>query len=68
MDLSTKPTKVYLKNEEKKAKTTCYSKLLHNYKTDSKRTWRVMKGITGKQNQIFSPHKIKVDKTNIQNQ
>ena len=41
----------------KKAKKAYYSKLLHKYKTDSKRTWQVMKEITGKQkqNQIFSP-------------
>ena len=62
MNLSRKPTKVYLKNQEKKAETTCYSKLLRNYKTDSKRTWQVMKEITGKQNQIFSPTKLKLTK------
>ena len=33
----------------KKAKIAYHSKLLHKYKTDSKRTWQVMKEITGKQ-------------------
>ena len=48
----------------KKAKITYYSKLLHKYKTDSKRTWQVMKKITGKkkQNQIFSPKKLNLMK------
>ena len=33
----------------KKTEISCYSKLLHKYKTDSNRTWQVMKEITGKQ-------------------
>ena len=52
----------------KKAKITYYSKLLHRYKTDSKRTWQVMKEITGKQKAKSNlPQEIKVDKTIIQN-
>ena len=53
----------------KKAKITYYSKLLHKYKTDSKRTWQVMKEITGKQKTKSNllPQEIKVDKTIIQN-
>ena len=53
----------------KKAKITYYSKLLHKYKTDSKRTWQVMKEITGKQKAKpnLLPQEIKVDKTIIQN-
>ena len=49
----------------KKAKIAYYLKLLHKYKTDSKRTWQVMKKITGKKkkkNQIFSPEKLKLAK------
>ena len=46
MNLNTKPTKVYSKREEKKSKITCYSKLLHKYRTVSKWTWQVMKEIT----------------------
>ena len=45
-----------------------YSKFLHKYKTDSKRTWQVMKEITGKQktkSNLF-PREIKVNKTIIQ--
>ena len=41
--------KSLFKELRKKAKMTYYSKLLHKYKTDSKRTWQVMKEITGKQ-------------------
>ena len=41
MNLSKKPTKVYSKNSEKKAKTTIRN--LHQFKTDSKRTWQVAK-------------------------
>ena len=38
------------------------------YKTDSKRTWQVMKEITGKQKTKSNlPREIKVDKTIIQN-
>ena len=33
----------------KKAKITYYSKFLHKYKTDSKRTWQIIKEITGRQ-------------------
>ena len=53
----------------KKAKITYYSKLLHKYKTDSKRTWQVMKEITGQQKTKSNllPQEIKVDKTIIQN-
>ena len=57
-----KTYKSLFEKPRKKAKTTCYSKLLRNYKTDSKRTWQVMKEITGKQNQIFSPTKLKLTK------
>ena len=49
MNLSTKTTKVYSKKLRKKAKIVYYLKLLHKLKTDSKRTWQVMKEITGKQ-------------------
>ena len=53
----------------KKAKIFYYSKLLHKYKTDSKRTWHVMKEITGKQKTKSNllPLEIKVDQTIIQN-
>ena len=53
----------------KKAKITYYSKLLHQYKTDSKRTWQVMKEISGKQETKpnLLPLEIKVNKTIIQN-
>ena len=53
----------------KKAKKTYYSKLLHKYKTDSKRTWQVMKEITRIQKTKFNilSQQIKVDKTIIQN-
>ena len=46
-----------------------YSKLLHKYKTDSKRTWQVMKEITGKQKtkSNLPPQETKVDKNIIQN-
>ena len=52
----------------KKAKIAYYSKLLHKYKTDSKRTWQVMKEITGKQKTKSNllPQEIKVNKTIIQ--
>ena len=68
MNLSTKPTKVYLK-ARKKSKITFYSKLLHKYKTDYKRTWKVTKEITGKQKTKSNllPQEIKADRTNIQN-
>ena len=51
----------------KKAKIAHYSKLLHKYKTDSKRTWQVMKEITGKQKTKSNllPREIKVNKTII---
>ena len=48
---------------------TYYSKLLHNYKTDSKRTWQVLKKITGKQktkSNLF-PRELKVDKIIMRN-
>ena len=53
---------------KKKAKTAYYSKLLHNYRTDSKRMWQVMKEITGEQKTKSNllPREIKVDKTIIQ--
>ena len=43
--------------------------MLHKYKTDSKRTWPVMKEITGKQKTKSNllPQETKVDKTNKQN-
>ena len=43
--------------------------MLHKYKTDSKRTWQVMKEITGKQKTKSNllPQEIKVYKTIIQN-
>ena len=52
----------------KKAKIAYYSKLLHKYKTDSKRTWQVMKEITGKQKtkSDLLPREIKVNKSIIQ--
>ena len=68
MNLRTKPTNCYSKNLEK-AKMTYYSKLLHNYKTDSKRTWQVLKKITGKQktkSNLF-PRELKVDKIIMRN-
>ena len=42
--------------------------MLHKYKTDSKRTWQVMKEITGKQKtkSTLLPREIKVNKTIIQ--
>ena len=60
--------KSLFKELRKKAKMTYYSKLLHKYKTDSKRTWQVMKEITGKQKAKSNllPREIKVDKTIIQ--
>ena len=52
----------------KKAKIAYYLKLLHKYKTDSKRTWQVMKEITGKQKtkSKLLPREIKLNKTIIQ--
>ena len=43
--------------------------MLHKYKTDSKRTWQVMKEITGKQKAKSNLllQEIKADKTIIQN-
>ena len=43
--------------------------MFHKYKTDSKRTWQVMKEITGKQKTKSNllAQEIKVDKTIIQN-
>ena len=53
----------------KKAKIIYYSKLLHKYKTDSKRTWQVMKDLTGKRKTKSNllPREIKVDETITQN-
>ena len=53
----------------KKTKRRYYSKLLHKYETDSKRTWQVVKEIPGKQKtkSHLLPQEIKVDKTIIQN-
>ena len=61
--------KSLFKRLRKKAKITYYSKLLHKYKTDSKRTWQVMKEITGKQKTKSNllPQEIKVDESIIQN-
>ena len=44
--------------------------MLHKYGADSKRTWQVMKNITGRQKTKSSliPHEIEVNKTIIQNQ
>ena len=69
MNLSTKPTKVYSKREEKKSKITYYSKLLHKYRTASKWTWQVMKEITRiqKTKSNLLPQEIIVDKSIIQN-
>ena len=49
----------------KKAKIVYYSKLLVKHKSDSKRTWQVMKEITGKQKTKSNllPREIKVHKT-----
>ena len=52
--------KSLFKKLRRKAKITYFSKLFHKYKTDSKRTWQVMKEI------IFSPEKLKSNKTIIQ--
>ena len=43
--------------------------MLHKYKTDSKRTWQVMKKTTGKRKTKSNllPQEIKVDATIIQN-
>ena len=49
MNLSTKPIKSLSEKLRKKAKITYYSNLFDKYKTDSKRTRKVMKEITGKQ-------------------
>ena len=38
-----------IQKTKKKAKATYNSQLLRKYKTHSKRTWQVMKEITGKQ-------------------
>ena len=37
--------------------------LSYKYKIDSKRTWKITKEITGKQNQISSPNKLKLIKS-----
>ena len=52
----------------KKAKIAYYSKLLHKYKTGSKRTWQVIKEIISKQKTKSNllPREIKVNKTIIQ--
>ena len=59
MNLSTKPTKAYPKNY--------YSKFLREYKTNSQRTWQVMKEVTGKQKTNLNLQENKVDKSIIQN-
>ena len=58
-----------IRKTKKKAKITYYSKLLHKYKTDSNRTWQVMKEIIGKQKTKSNliPQEIKADRTIIQN-
>ena len=66
-ELKYKTYKLLFKKLRKKAKITYYSKLLRKYKTDSKRTWQVMKEITGKKKSNLLPQEIKVDKTIIQN-
>ena len=62
--------KTYKSLSEELRKINHYSKLLHQYGADSKRTWQVMKNITGKQKTKSSliPHEIEVNKTIIQNQ
>ena len=61
--------KSLFKKLRKKAKITYYSKLLHKYEIDSKRTWQIMEEVTGKQKTKpnLLPREIKVDKTIIQN-
>ena len=56
-----------IRKTKKKAKITYYSKLLHKYKTDSNRTWQVMKEIIGKQKTKSNliPQEIKADRTII---
>ena len=68
MNLSTVTIKSLFEKLRKKAKKAYYSKLLHKYKTDPKRTWQVMKEITSKQktNTNLLPHEIKVNKNIIQ--
>ena len=39
--------KSLFKKQRKKDERANFSKLVHKYKTDSKRTWQVMKDITG---------------------
>ena len=57
-----------IRKAKQKTKITYYSELLHKYETDSKRTWQVMKEITGKQNKInLLPQENKLDKTIIKN-
>ena len=53
----------------KKAKINCYSKMLHKYKTDSKRICKLIKGIAGKQKtkSDLLLQDIRVDNTIIQN-
>ena len=62
--------KTYKSLFEELRKINHYSKLLHKYGADSKRTWQVMKNITGRQKTKSSliPHEIEVNKTIIQNQ
>ena len=62
--------KTYKSLFEELRKINHYSKLLHQYGADSKRTWQIMKNITGQQKTKSSliPHEIEVNKTIIQNQ
>ena len=62
--------KTYKSLFEELRKINHYSKLLHKYGADSRRTWQVMKNITGKQKTKSSliPYEIAVNKTIIQNQ
>ena len=65
-----KTYKNLFKKLRKRAYITHYLKLLYKYKTDSKRTWQVMKELTGKQKTIpnLLPREIKVDqKSTIHN-
>ena len=68
MNLGKKKYRSLFEILRKKGKIACYSKLLHKYKTDSKRTWQVMKEITGKQKTKSNllPREIEADKTIMQ--
>ena len=62
--------KIFSKNLEKKYKQYYYSSLIEKFKNDSKKTWQVMKEITGKTkwNQENLPKMIKTEKGNIYDQ